>query len=204
MVSFSRSLGAVFALGIAGGAIILMTLPPGSDSFRPVAYVPSTPAVPCKKQTWPMSDRQCQPWTSRGKSEERRETVAQAPDVGAAERAPEAAKPSLAVEAGVKPPIGPRPQAEAEIVTEPAPPPVARIAAAAVVEPKPAAAHSPAPLRRADPNRRKIADRTSGIPVSAIGRDGSRRTIVIRPTSPQDVYYYAARREGGSALSYAR
>jgi hypothetical protein len=39
-----------------------------------------------------------------------------------------------------------------------------------------------------------VAPAHSGIAVTATGADGRRRTITIRPTSQQDVYYYAARR----------
>jgi hypothetical protein len=41
---------------------------------------------------------------------------------------------------------------------------------------------------------RKFDDRLQDIPVSAYAADGSRREIVIRPTSIQDVYYYSVPR----------
>jgi hypothetical protein len=41
-------------------------------------------------------------------------------------------------------------------------------------------------------NTRSAGD---SIAVTATGSDGKRRTIMIRPTSQQDIYYYAARRE---------
>ena len=41
---------------------------------------------------------------------------------------------------------------------------------------------------------RRFGDNLRDIPVSAYGADGTRRTIVIRPTSIQDVYYYSAPR----------
>jgi hypothetical protein len=41
---------------------------------------------------------------------------------------------------------------------------------------------------------RKFDDRLQDIPVSAYSADGSRRDIVIRPTSIQDVYYYSVPR----------
>jgi hypothetical protein len=41
---------------------------------------------------------------------------------------------------------------------------------------------------------RRFGDTLSDIPVSAYSADGSRRRIVIRPTSIQDVYYYSAPR----------
>jgi hypothetical protein len=41
---------------------------------------------------------------------------------------------------------------------------------------------------------RKFGDTLHDIPVSAYAADGTRRRIVIRPTSIQDVYYYSAPR----------
>lgn len=41
---------------------------------------------------------------------------------------------------------------------------------------------------------RKFQDNLRDIPVSSYAGDGTRRTIVIRPTSIQDVYYYSAPR----------
>ena len=37
-------------------------------------------------------------------------------------------------------------------------------------------------------------DTLQDIPVSSYAADGQQRTIVIRPTSVQDVYYYSVRR----------
>jgi hypothetical protein len=41
---------------------------------------------------------------------------------------------------------------------------------------------------------RRFGDAPQEIPVTAYTSDGSQRTIVIRPTSIQDVYYYSAPR----------
>jgi hypothetical protein len=41
---------------------------------------------------------------------------------------------------------------------------------------------------------RKFDDKLRDVPVSAYAGDGSPRTIVIRPTSIQDYYYYSSRR----------
>ena len=87
------------------------------------------------------------------------------------------------------------------------PPPVAegRRAAkpAAEAQPRAAAAKKPASEARAAKQRpatealnavRRFQDNLHDIPVSAYAADGTRRTIVIRPTSIQDVYYYSAPR----------
>jgi hypothetical protein len=41
---------------------------------------------------------------------------------------------------------------------------------------------------------RRFDDNLRDIPLSAYSGDGSRRTIVIHPTSIQDYYYYSTRR----------
>src|SRR5262249_25959769 len=87
------------------------------------------------------------------------------------------------------------------------PPPAAegRRAAKPAVEPQPraAAAKKAASGDRAAKQRstnealnavRRFQDNLRDIPVSAYAADGTRRTIVIRPTSIQDVYYYSAPR----------
>jgi hypothetical protein len=87
------------------------------------------------------------------------------------------------------------------------PPPVAegRRAAkpAAEAQPRAAAPKKPASEDRAAKQRpvtealnavRRFQDNLHDIPVSAYAADGTRRTIVIRPTSIQDVYYYSAPR----------
>ena len=65
---------------------------------------------------------------------------------------------------------------------------------------------APAPKKTARENRgakqtdealnavRRFQDNLRDIPVSSYAGDGTRRTIVIRPTSIQDVYYYSAPR----------
>jgi hypothetical protein len=82
-----------------------------------------------------------------------------------------------------------------------APPPVERHVAKPVVEPQPPAAKKTTrEARGAKPSNealnavRKFQDNLRDIPVSSYAADGTQRTIVIRPTSIQDVYYYSAPR----------
>jgi outer membrane biosynthesis protein TonB len=72
---------------------------------------------------------------------------------------------------------------------------------AAEAQPRAAAAKKAAPGDRAAKQRstnealnavRRFQDNLRDIPVSAYAANGTRRTIVIRPTSIQDVYYYSA------------
>ena len=74
---------------------------------------------------------------------------------------------------------------------------------AAEAQPRTAAAKKAAPGDRAAKQRstnealnavRRFQDNLRDIPVSAYAANGTRRTIVIRPTSIQDVYYYSAPR----------
>jgi hypothetical protein len=86
------------------------------------------------------------------------------------------------------------------------PPPVAegrRAAKPAAEAQRATVAKKPAPEDRAAKQRpvtealnavRRFQDNLHDIPVSAYASDGTRRTIVIRPTSIQDVYYYSAPR----------
>ena len=99
-------------------------------------------------------------------------------------------------------------QRSAVVASQPeTPPPAAegRRAAKPAVEaqPRAAAAKQAAPGDRAAKQRstnealnavRRFQDNLRDIPVSAYAADGTRRTIVIRPTSIQDVYYYSAPR----------
>jgi hypothetical protein len=75
--------------------------------------------------------------------------------------------------------------------------------AAAEAQPRAAAPKKPGSEDRAAKQRpatealnavRRFQDNLHDIPVSAYAADGTRRTIVIRPTSIQDVYYYSAPR----------
>jgi hypothetical protein len=89
---------------------------------------------------------------------------------------------------------------------ETSPPPVAegrRAAKPAAEAQRAAVAKKPASEDRAAKQRpvtealnavRRFQDNLHDIPVSAYAADGTRRTIVIRPTSIQDVYYYSAPR----------
>ena len=74
---------------------------------------------------------------------------------------------------------------------------------AAEAQPRAAAPKKPAPEDRAAKRRptnealnavRRFQDDLRDVPVSDYAADGTRRTIVIRPTSIQDVYYYSAPR----------
>ena len=106
-------------------------------------------------------------------------------------------------QASAPPVAGERPVAKQRNVTRPghAARPVAteRRVAKPVVEPS-AAKKTTREARGAKPSNealnavRKFQDNLRDIPVSSYASDGTQRTIVIRPTSIQDVYYYSAPR----------
>ncbi|HYY38695.1 MAG TPA: hypothetical protein VE801_13230 [Xanthobacteraceae bacterium] len=108
-------------------------------------------------------------------------------------------------QASAPPVAGERPVAKQRNVTRPghAARPVAteRRVAKPVVESQPSAAKKTTrEARGAKPSNealnavRKFQDNLRDIPVSSYAADGTQRTIVIRPTSIQDVYYYSAPR----------
>ena len=63
MSSFSRATACVFAAGMVVGTGLLFIVPAGTDLGVATIYVPDPPMAPCKRQTWPNTDRDCQGWT---------------------------------------------------------------------------------------------------------------------------------------------
>jgi hypothetical protein len=101
------------------------------------------------------------------------------------------------------PPVAgePRVVKQRNVTRHAAPVATERRVAKPVVEPQPPAAKKTTrEARGAKPSNealnavRKFQDNLRDIPVSSYAADGTQRTIVIRPTSIQDVYYYSAPR----------
>jgi hypothetical protein len=78
----------------------------------------------------------------------------------------------------------------AELPPQPASEALAQAQDPAPVAPRPSADRAPKPRQAEKPSR-------EGIQVTVQTPDRSRRTITIKPTSPQDAMYYAARRNVG-------
>jgi hypothetical protein len=60
--------------------------------------------------------------------------------------------------------------------------------------PKKTAHHRPSERRRTNEalnSVRRFGDRLHDVPVNAYAADGMRRSIPVRPTSIQDIYYYS-------------
>jgi len=196
---------------IAFGSIIgvgaLALLPAALERPRVAgAEIPDPPAIPCKRQTWLHFDRNCLsrrdlPWIAeRGTA---RAVTVEVPSA-AAENAPEQPLMARRHAATV-------PQESASEITAPehglpVPPPTAeeRHVAKPTIESQP---RLPASKKAARGDRaakrptnealkavRRFGDALHDIPVSAYAADGTRRRIVIRPTSVQDVYYYSVPR----------
>ena len=183
-----------------------------------MAEMSDRPATPCKQQTWLHFDRSCLsrrdlPWiTARAPSI----ATTGASNVVAADDTPE--QPLTASRHTATVPQEPVPEASAprSDIKAPvhAPPlhtaPVQQPAAEVPRATKPASAAQtqlPIPKQAARRDRtakrptnealsavRKFGDTLQDIPVSGYAADGTRRKIVIRPTSIQDVYYYSAPR----------
>ena len=208
---------------IAFGGIIgvgaLALLPPALELPRVAgAEIPDPPAIPCKQQTWLHFDRNCLsrrdlPWVAeRGTA---RAVTVEVPSA-AVEQAPE--QPSVPRQhtatmepqrAVTVPQEVPRESASEITAPEqglPVPPPTAeeRHVAKPTIQSQP---RLPASKKAARGERaakrptnealkavRRFGDILHDIPVSAYAADGTRRSIVIRPTSVQDVYYYSVPR----------
>lgn len=299
MANRTRAIGAIFIVGLVGGASVLTLLPPGSDSYTPIV---ASASVPCKRQTWPMTDRQCQPWTATKPGAMRASADGKA---AVAEAGPVSSRPpqkvSPAPKAATAPAMAEAPLPVPSQAAPPAPPPASPPAASRLGQAPAPAAPGPAhevsraePAKAANPAADVIAglslrpaivpelgvlrapifteaelgggaistsietfrrdtpvsggsmeSESEGAPaqlspvgpavrpparprakktpetervrrqpardsiaISARSSDGTRRTILVRPTSPQDYYYYAARRDAaGQApglLSYTR
>jgi hypothetical protein len=209
---FMRSVTCVSAAGMIGGIGVLMALPSDQQASRPFAVaLPTPPATPCARQAWPNIDRGCLKWTAL------RQDVAEDDLARGMQHAPSAparptqlAMPTLvpsAVDGAPQIPASPPPSARRDDIALAEPPGTEpRLQPPLADRPAAAAADQDLDKTRARTARRAqrggsemprlvrgLKDNLSDIPVTAFASDGTRRTIVIRPTSMQDVYYYARR-----------
>jgi hypothetical protein len=183
MPSSMRSLIKIFIIGMLGGIGALMLLP-SEGKLVASAPVPDPPAQGCKQQAWTNADRGCLAWTA-------------ARDVAT----PQAVR---------------RQTGENDVPSTPAPTPPATaenaVAAASLVSdqdttgaapPTKSTARPASPEKHARKSRgtdrrtrealgmvRSFGDSLSDVPISGYAVDRAGRRVLIRPTSPQDVYYY--------------
>jgi hypothetical protein len=226
MPGYFRATAIVMTVGAISGAGVLAMLPsapidPHDDARPPLFTIlegTGRPKVPCEGQLWVNSDRGCETWTVPHPDVERIlsektdaiGTSASSENSAASERAPVPAPKSEALP--LPPVAAERDQVMLRITTQHEGPPSDR-----VTEPAAAAdAHvvggetveevrARAPAMSGDKAKvaRRGLDGPRNIPVASRSADGTRRVIMIRPTSRQDVLYYSARRERVAASSPA-
>jgi hypothetical protein len=220
MPGFFRAATTVCAGGAIVGAGVLMMLPsaPEGALLAPPLFttvrVSDLPPAPCKQQIWLNADRACQTWTTPKRQVEKAlsATAETAKDGVRSENVTIVEQTPMSV-ANVPMPT-PKPQvvmarndSEAQItVTREAAAlpqqeltPVitdVRLSVGETTAEAQARALRPAQDDTAKTVRvARSVGASSTIPVAAHSADGTRRVIMIRPTSRQDALYYAARRE---------
>jgi hypothetical protein len=176
------------------------------------AEISDPPAAPCRQQTWLHFDRDCLsrrelPWIAgRGASDAVTAEVRSAADNAPERLLTESQHTAMVPQESVPQQSVQRSDSTAPVQESPVQLPTAeeRPTAKPAIE---AQARLPVPKRAARRDRtakrptnealnavRKFGDTLQDISVSAYAADGTRRKIVIRPTSIQDVYYYSAPR----------
>jgi hypothetical protein len=187
--------------------------PVAAEQQSPTPTQQSEAAAPQQGTPAPVAEERQSPTPTQRSEVTQQETPAPAP-VAEEQRVQEQRREATAPpqETSPPPPVAaerhiPKQRREVAAPRRETPPPVAegRRAAkpAAEAQPRAAVAKKPASEDRAAKQRpvtealnavRRFQDNLHDIPVSAYAADGTRRTIVIRPTSIQDVYYYSAPR----------
>lgn len=210
MTGFFGAAARFLALFLVVGFAALVFLPSADGPLLAGIAAPDPAPSPCKKQHWPNVERRCL-W-----SEPKRELGRTAANRDGAKA--EGAKRETASPAIAKADAAPLTTAE----NEPGAPPLASLVAAEApaaehgaehAARREAAAANAAPIADAPPAARpalrktekprplRIAPAGEGIPIAVVRADGSRRTVLIRPTSPQDVYYYSQRSIAGTSAA---
>ena len=178
--SLMRSLGWVFGAGTIVGIGVLLVMPASLQEPKPLLSRWHEEAPPpCANQRWPAVERRCQGWTSG-----RRDPV----DAPKAKTAPPAA-PAARSHA--------QPDPVAARTTPVASGGTSVVASAVATPPDQADESRPKPAAERAPKARRAERANAPIPVTFHASDKSQRTIMINPTSRQDAYYYAARRNVG-------
>jgi hypothetical protein len=183
------------AVVCVGVLTVLPSVPDGPWSAGARAAgvpVAELPRASCKQQLWPNTDRVCQSWTVANKDVAELLSASTAPSSPAQTNLLSAAAVSES-STSAEPVDGlPRDSADTSAPVEPVPQVVATTAAAA-----PRAARDEksalAGLRGPDAHHE--------IAVTAQSGDGSRRVIMIHPTSSQDQFYYSAHRDLAAAVN---
>jgi hypothetical protein len=213
---------------VGAGALAVLPSMPESALALPLLFagvrVADLPPAPCKQQLWPNTDRSCQTWTIAGPSVQ---ALLSAPAPTRSSQpslpTPPSSSAVTVIERSAKvartqaiPPAAPEPNDASEhndsgghqdvaaktMTDEPtgstAPAIIERIAVGeTAAEALARATRSPEEKPKTTRNTRNT-DSAALIPVAARTADGTKRVIMIRPTSRQDALYYSARREPGA------
>ncbi len=196
MTSFFGAAARILALSMVVGFAALLFLPSVDGPVLAGLSIPDPAPSSCKKQHWPNVDRGCL-WNEAKREPARTAAKAETPTpTTKAQTAKVESTQPVNADSAV-----PSPASEA-------PAPIAAPAASGVADLAPAhaadlasakndnAAPARPALRRSDkqkPPRNGLVASAEDIPISVVRADGTRRTVLIRPTSPQDVYYYSQR-----------
>jgi hypothetical protein len=175
------------AIGV-GVLTMLPSVPDGPWSGRARAAgvpVAELPRASCKQQLWPNTDRICQSWTIANPEVAKllSAPTAPAPAPSAQTRLWSAAAVSESATGAVQADRSQSDDGDAPTPVKPAPQVAAAPAPRAVHEEKSALTSLSGP------------DAQHEIAVTARSGDGSRRVIMIRPTSRQDQLYYSVHRD---------
>jgi hypothetical protein len=179
-----RSLIKIFIIGILGGIGALMLLP-SEGKLVASAPIPDPPAQGCKQQAWPNADRGCLAWTAGRRDVATPQAVHRQTGENDVPSSPAPTPPATAENA-----IAAAPLASDEDTTGTAPP---TKSAARPASPEKHARKSRGTDRRTREALgvvRSFGDSLSDVPISGYAVDRGKRRVLIRPTSPQDVYYY--------------
>jgi hypothetical protein len=221
MPGYFRATAIVMTVGAIVGASVLAMLPsapmdPRDDSRPPLFTVldgSGRPQVKCKQQLWVNSDRSCQTWTVPHPNVEKiLSEKTDAIGTGAATENPGAKAPAeipdLLMPApksenqSVPPPVvAERDQVTPHITAQRDESPSDRAAETVAIDARIVGGETVAEVRSrawsVSDDKTKVARRSTdaarNIPVASRSADGTRRVIMIRPTSRQDVLYYSAR-----------
>jgi hypothetical protein len=217
MPGFVRATAIVMTSGALVGAGILAMLPPAPNdwpndslpSLFATLQVSDPPAAPCRQQFWPNSDRACQTWTVPHSEVERilsekTDTVGTSTptrNAGTIERT----DPSVVTPQSVIAPLAP--SVVEQIAAKRDEHPSERAEAWGAIDTHLLDGETVTQVRarasRVQDDKAKVArhgtDMLRGIPVASRTADGSRRVIMIRPTSRQDALYYSAMRSPQSS-----
>lgn len=222
MPGYFRATAIVMTVGGIVGAGVLALLPsepidPRDDARPPLFLIlegADRPQVPCKQQLWVNSDRDCHTWTVPHRDVEKIlsektdaiGTSAPTKNPGPIEQAPaEIADVPMPVPRSEIRPVSPvvaerdhampqiagqREKSPSDRATEPVAAADARVVGGETVAEVRTRASSVSDDKAKVP--RRGTDPSRNIPIASRSADGTRRVIMIRPTSQQDLLYYSA------------